>query len=118
MKPALYYSIRRNYGHSIIAVTSEKGPKRAWDSARWFGREVEYNTATNGTGDQLRGRFATLEAATEVKDAIKIIGDMYDEARKVHYDAVTELFHDEGSEIEALIKKVEANGDKLEATCP
>lgn len=103
MKPALYYSIRKSLFHTIIAVTSEK-PGKGYRHDKWAGREVDTNTVTHGTVDDLRGRFATEQEAQEKRASILTIANMFDEARKVHYDAISALHRDETAQIAELLK--------------
>lgn len=104
MKPALYYAIRRNLYSTIVAVTSEK-PSR-YGRARWWGRDCQYSESTHGNTDDLRGRFATLEAATSMRARIVILADKYEKCRKVLNNEINELYRSEGAEIDQLIKEM------------
>jgi hypothetical protein len=65
MKKALYYAIRSaHYSPKVIAITSIKGQ-------HWYGRETRHDTATHGRlGDDINGKFETLEAAQAKVEAI------------------------------------------------
>lgn len=97
MKQALYYAIRRNYGNSVVAVTSEKGTRR------WHGRDCRYNEATHGTFDQLRGKFKTLEDANACREGILKIDAEYDAKIKVHRDTQTLLYRECARDIDKFI---------------
>lgn len=100
MKPALYYAIRRNLYHTVAAITSEKKGRYI---DKWYGRDCEYGESTNGTVDQLRGRFKTCEEAEAMRLKISIIADDYDRQRDVHHKAISKLYQDESNAIEAAI---------------
>jgi hypothetical protein len=74
MKPALYFGLRRGWNHGLgyrpVAVTSEKG-------SRWYGRDLEYNEATNGRLSELVGRFETEEVCKGKMQGVKDIHAIY-----------------------------------------
>lgn len=100
MKRALYYSIRvKTLYPYVVAVTSEKGARLV---KRWYGRRVEYDEPTNGTTDQLRGRFDTVEQAINMREQIADIAAEYDRKRALHHDAVLKLHRAESEAVNAL----------------
>lgn len=99
MKPALYYAIRRNLYSTVVAVTSEKGTRR------WHGRDCQYNEATHGTFDQLRGKFASQEEAEACRAGVLEIDKRFDVLIEVHRNATTKLYRECRDEIDAFIKE-------------
>jgi len=96
MKRALYYAVRVNtYRAHVVAVTLEKG-------SRWYGRRLAYDEPTNGTLDQLRGRFETAERAVNRLDEIAAIVSAYKTKRSSHNDAIRKLHREEREAIDAL----------------
>jgi hypothetical protein len=107
MKTALYYSVRTMclYPH-VVAVTSEKG--RSWGRhCRWYGRDVRYNEATNGTTDQLKGRFATQEEAQAQVDNIKRIEAEHKAMRQPLEAQLVEIGRAERRAIDSLFKSAD-----------
>ena len=98
MKPALYYAIRKNLYSTIVAVTSEKGTRR------WHGRDCQYNEATHGTFDQLRGKFNTLEEAEACRKGIEEIAKHYEGRRRDVQATLRLLYRQEADNIEDYIK--------------
>lgn len=108
MKRALYYSVRvKTLYPYVVAVTSEK-PSR-WGRTRWYGRDCRHDESTNGTTDDLRGRFGTALDAERMVASIKAIADRYDAQRKVLNDQVSALHRAERDEVDALFNKEEAS---------
>lgn len=86
MKDAKYFSLRKAWngglGYRPVAITTEKG-------RRWYGRDLEHDEPTNGTFDQLVGRFETeasvksaMAGVREIADRHKPVLDMLEEKRK------------------------------------
>ena len=80
MKQALFYAIRKAYGHPIVAVTTQK--PGIYGPGRWYGRYVLNNTVTHGNAGDLRGNFKTVEDAEKCLEAIKEIDARFDRKEK------------------------------------
>ena len=104
LRPALYYTIRTHSLYQpIIAVTSEKGRRR------WYGRDCKDNMATNGTFEDIRGRFETLEAAQSCKAEVLAIEAEFDEQIKFHRREMNRLRESCTNKIRAYIAE-KSNG--------
>lgn len=101
MKPAMFYAIRvHTLTPYIVAVTSLQ-PRR-FGKTHWYGRDTRYTQATNGSMDDLRGRFESQEAAAAVLDQVIAIGVDFDAKRKVLNDQVSRLYRDERAAVDGL----------------
>ncbi|HYH16128.1 MAG TPA: hypothetical protein VD794_12955 [Flavisolibacter sp.] len=106
MKKALYYSIRKDFYNSVIAVTSE-------NKYRWYGRNCRYgNLSTNGTKRDLIGKFDTETEASECRKAIADIRATYDYYIKNKEKEIEQLRRDCKLDIENYIDNY---NDKVKA---
>lgn len=103
LKPPLFYALHRSVygvgGYKVVAVTTYKESR-----GRWFGRYVEDNSGTHGSGD-LEGRFDTVEAAQAKVNgvaAIRVKHAPLIKAAQREYDAAQRA---ERTEVDAYLKE-------------